>query len=715
MWPCLLLFADLSYAITASFAEVVVDGDIHPLTLEYTLPTANGNAPIDGYPVVVALHGGSWNSGEPEDMKDYTDILSDNGFITVRASYRYTVQNVGSHSGVRFPYPAQLNDTKCALRWVRKQAALYALNKGSGLNINVNQIAVMGFSAGAHLALLSDLVDDEFLPEQSAVTARPYDVTCFADETSSDGETIHLYTSEVQAIVALAPPTDLLTNYCVTPNLIQSALRDLAGRETTGWVCDSEARKQGYPSGDPEDDIWEEMSPFHLLRRSDTKGAPTLLLAGLRDTFVSTMTARLYDRLLDAKGWAHKLIVHGRGHNFLTLGIDFPNYLMEESMKFLEENMLSGTVASYQCQPYPECVNEYTIEDGILVDYATIHHASEPGDANNPPGIRRLTMSIDRRSSLFSWIRTPAVVLLHAGEGSWGTHTIPWALRLKLFFSGYVVATPNVRRAELKNPDGSTRYPWPASLHDAKCAVKYMRAHADSLGVHPDKIAVVGLGRMGGHLALMTALTGDMAEYEGACAHEASSAVQSVVSINGAPDLAKAYCQYHQSGTGQIWFDSRWSLSQHLDTHLSDYNLNDIEAGTNNVGSLCVVPTAFEPLEHQLQVSPIRLASPAQVPVMQIFGSKNEDNNLKTSKEEFYDFHEYLKGKGIAARVLELTEAHYGQKLWRTQLDFLTERSATTLSEDTTIAESELVDFLNGSLKGWPESDYCEVYPDCLQ
>ncbi|HBC58682.1 MAG TPA: hypothetical protein DCZ03_16105, partial [Gammaproteobacteria bacterium] len=301
----------------------------------------------------------------------------------------------------------------------------------------------------------------------------------------------------------------------------------------------------------------------------------------------------MYDQLLENKGWAHKLIVHGRGHNYLSLGNNFPSYLMGESMEFLQENMLSGNTASYQCQPYPECIEEYSVAQGTLVEYATIYHGSEPGDTHNQQGSRRLTMSIDPRDNLFFWLRSPAVVLLHAGEGSWGTHQTPWALRLKLANAGYVVATPNVRRAELKNPDGSTRYPWPASLHDAKCAIKYIRAHADELRVNPNKIAVVGLGRMGGHLALMTALTSDMAEYEGECAHQASSSVQSVVSVNGAPDLAQAYCQYHQSGTGQIWFDSRWSLSQHLDAHLADYDLHDVEAGTNNIGSLCQVPAVF--------------------------------------------------------------------------------------------------------------------------
>ena len=41
-------------------------------------------------------------------------------------------------------------------------------------------------------------------------------------------------------------------------------------------------------------------------------------------------------------------------------------------------------------------------------------------------------------------------------------------------------------------------------LHDCKAAVRWMRAHADELGISPDHLAVTGHSA-GGHLSLMVA------------------------------------------------------------------------------------------------------------------------------------------------------------------------------------------------------------------
>ena len=48
---------------------------------------------------------------------------------------------------------------------------------------------------------------------------------------------------------------------------------------------------------------------------------------------------------------------------------------------------------------------------------------------------------------------------------------------------------------------------WPAQLHDAKAAVRWLRSRADELGVDPDRIAAWGESA-GGHLAALLGLTG---------------------------------------------------------------------------------------------------------------------------------------------------------------------------------------------------------------
>src|SRR5438105_8881415 len=52
---------------------------------------------------------------------------------------------------------------------------------------------------------------------------------------------------------------------------------------------------------------------------------------------------------------------------------------------------------------------------------------------------------------------------------------------------------------------------WPAPIHDVKAAIRWMRANAGSLGIDPQRIAVVGHSA-GGHLALFAAGTGNRPE-----------------------------------------------------------------------------------------------------------------------------------------------------------------------------------------------------------
>ena len=55
---------------------------------------------------------------------------------------------------------------------------------------------------------------------------------------------------------------------------------------------------------------------------------------------------------------------------------------------------------------------------------------------------------------------------------------------------------------------------WPAQLHDAKAAVRWLRTRAADLGIDPDRIAAWGESA-GGHLAQLLGLTGGDAALEG--------------------------------------------------------------------------------------------------------------------------------------------------------------------------------------------------------
>jgi acetyl esterase/lipase len=56
--------------------------------------------------------------------------------------------------------------------------------------------------------------------------------------------------------------------------------------------------------------------------------------------------------------------------------------------------------------------------------------------------------------------------------------------------------------------------PWPAALEDVKAAIRWTRANADMLGIHPDRIVLQGFSA-GAHLSLMAGGTPGMPDFSG--------------------------------------------------------------------------------------------------------------------------------------------------------------------------------------------------------
>jgi acetyl esterase/lipase len=108
----------------------------------------------------------------------------------------------------------------------------------------------------------------------------------------------------------------------------------------------------------------------------------------------------------------------------------------------------------------------------------------------------------------------PVVVFLHGGGWRLGSrHAAGPAYR-------GVSPTPFERLAQAGIGVASVDYrlsgeaTWPAQLHDAKAAVRFLRARAAELGIDPARIAAWGESA-GGHLAELLGLTGDDAALEG--------------------------------------------------------------------------------------------------------------------------------------------------------------------------------------------------------
>lgn len=91
---------------------------------------------------------------------------------------------------------------------------------------------------------------------------------------------------------------------------------------------------------------------------------------------------------------------------------------------------------------------------------------------------------------------------------------------------GYVIASVQIRDTDIA--------PFPAALEDVKCALRFMRAHAQEYGIDPKRAAVWG-DSSGGHLSLMTGLT--IGEYSNGLYPEESDEVLAVVDYYGISDL----------------------------------------------------------------------------------------------------------------------------------------------------------------------------------
>ncbi|MEM8781386.1 MAG: alpha/beta hydrolase [Planctomycetota bacterium] len=95
----------------------------------------------------------------------------------------------------------------------------------------------------------------------------------------------------------------------------------------------------------------------------------------------------------------------------------------------------------------------------------------------------------------------PTVLWLHDGgwrAGSKDHCPVRWLVRY-----GYAVAAANYRLLP--------RARYPAQVHDARAAVRYLRAHAQALGLRPDAIAVGGAST-GAYLACMLGVAADVSE-----------------------------------------------------------------------------------------------------------------------------------------------------------------------------------------------------------
>lgn len=88
-------------------------------------------------PAIICIHGGAWWKGERLNHAHIAKALGTRGFVTATISYRLSGE---------LPFPAQIEDCKAAVRWMKANAETYG--------IDPDFIGATGSSAGGHLANL---------------------------------------------------------------------------------------------------------------------------------------------------------------------------------------------------------------------------------------------------------------------------------------------------------------------------------------------------------------------------------------------------------------------------------------------------------------------------------------------------------------------------------------------------------------------------------
>ena len=220
------------------------------LKADLYIPSAKGP-----HPAILMVHGGAWRTGHRGHMSKVSQSAAKRGYIAVSINYRLAPKH---------KFPAQIEDCKAAVRWMRTNSKEYG--------IDPERIAAYGYSAGGHLACLLGTTDAE---------------DGFDEESKQDKDAV---STKVQAIVAGGAPC----NFQFIPRKSDSLAY---------WLGGSRAEKP---------DVYVKASPTTFVTKDD---APAFFFHGEKDRLVPTMSCKFMSAALKNAGVnSEVLIIEGTGH-----------------------------------------------------------------------------------------------------------------------------------------------------------------------------------------------------------------------------------------------------------------------------------------------------------------------------------------------------------------------------------------------------------------
>ena len=189
--------------------------------------------PVEKQPVIVFLCGGGWTADDPGVWMPELTYFAKRGYAVAGVEYSASIQ-------VRFP--GQLAEIRQALRFLRAHA--------DELRLDMDRVAVMGESAGGHLAALTALCKEE----------EPFDT----------GE-YDAFSSAVRCAVVYYAPVDLLdregrgdpASYKDKPSFAMRG--NFSTQELLLWQKNLWENPARAAEGDPRSYIRPDAPPFMLL------------------------------------------------------------------------------------------------------------------------------------------------------------------------------------------------------------------------------------------------------------------------------------------------------------------------------------------------------------------------------------------------------------------------------------------------------------------
>jgi acetyl esterase/lipase len=256
------------------------------LKLDIVRP-AEGDGP---FPAVFVIHGGAWRAGNKRDVRKAMDELARRGYVTVSPQYRFCPKQT---------FPAQVHDVKAAVRWLKEHAKDY--------KVDTEHVGAVGFSAGAHLAMMLGLT------QAADGLEGPTSQGGGDGNGNGNGDAGPVPNTRIQAVVNYFGPTDLAASDI--PEVSKPLLRDFLG---------------GTPAEKPKETA--QASPITFVSKDDP---PVLTFQGTKDPLVPhTQATKLADALTDAGVPGRVELLVGAGHGW---GGDLLQHTVNEMIAFFDQ------------------------------------------------------------------------------------------------------------------------------------------------------------------------------------------------------------------------------------------------------------------------------------------------------------------------------------------------------------------------------------------